>query len=68
MQKQWITLKFHDGTPGLCPLGNSRSTAGNGLGLAIAAAVGELNGSRVVLCHNDPGLGVTLEREQKPSS
>jgi signal transduction histidine kinase len=49
-------------------LGNSRSTPGNGLGLALVAAVAELHGARVVHCDKDPGLGVKLELEQKPSS
>jgi signal transduction histidine kinase len=42
-------------------LDRSRSTPGNGLGLALVAAVAELHGVKVKLGDNDPGLRVTLK-------
>ena len=41
-------------------LETSRSTPGNGLGLALVKAVVELHGATVELADNAPGLGVTL--------
>lgn len=41
-------------------LDNSRSTPGNGLGLALVTAVAELHGITISLDDNSPGLRVTL--------
>ena len=42
-------------------LERSRSTAGNGLGLSLVAAVAELHGIGVTLADNEPGLKVCLD-------
>jgi len=41
-------------------LDESRSLPGNGLGLALVAAVAKLHGGKLTLADNQPGLRVTL--------
>ncbi len=41
-------------------LDSSRSTAGNGLGLTVVAAIADLHGIAIELSDNNPGLKVTL--------
>jgi len=41
-------------------LERSRSSAGNGLGLAIVAAVAQLHGAQITVLDNEPGLNVTI--------
>lgn len=68
-----VRLSIADGGPGI-PVGErhkvlrrlyrmerSRTTPGNGLGLALVAAVAETHGARLWLGDNDPGLIVTLD-------
>ena len=65
-------LSVEDSGPGIPPdeqdkvlrrlyrLERSRTTPGNGLGLALVAAVAELHGARIDLADNSPGLIVRL--------
>ncbi len=39
----------------------ARSTPGNGLGLALVAAIAELHDANVALCDNEPGLKVLVD-------
>src|SRR5262249_9296861 len=39
----------------------SRTTPGSGLGLALASAIADLHGTRIVLSDNAPGLRATIE-------
>lgn len=49
-------------------LESSRSTPGNGLGLALVATVADLRSAPIMLADNCPGLRVTLQfNEQYPS-
>ena len=48
-------------------LDTSRTTPGNGLGLALVAAVSNLHGIKIVLDDNNPGLKVVLQFLQQPS-
>jgi len=41
-------------------LESSRTTPGNGLGLALAAAIAELHDAQITLSDNEPGLRLTL--------
>ena len=49
-------------------LERSRTTAGNGLGLSLVAAVADLHGARVTLSDNAPGLIVRLTFPDTPPS
>jgi signal transduction histidine kinase len=49
-------------------LASSRSTPGNGLGLALVAAVADLHGMRLTLEDAEPGLRVTLRCDAASSS
>jgi signal transduction histidine kinase len=41
-------------------LENSRTTAGNGLGLSLATAIVKLHDATMILSDNEPGLCVTV--------
>jgi signal transduction histidine kinase len=49
-------------------LDRSRSTAGNGLGLSLVAAVAETHGIAITLADNPPGLEVRLRFPPKAPS
>ncbi len=49
-------------------LGSSRSTLGNGLGLALVAAVADLHGMKLTLEDAEPGLRVSLQCDAASSS
>ena len=49
-------------------LASSRSTPGNGLGLALVAAVADLHGMRLTLEDAEPGLRVSLQCDAASSS
>ncbi|MGO4908545.1 sensor histidine kinase [Pseudorhodobacter sp. W20_MBD10_FR17] len=67
-----IALRVADNGPGipaqecsnvlrrLYRLESSRTTAGNGLGLSMVAAISDLHGAELILSDNAPGLGVSL--------
>lgn len=67
-----VRLTVSDSGPGIPPdmrdkvlerffrLERSRSTPGNGLGLALVAAVAELHGASLVLADNTPGLRISM--------
>ncbi|MFT3673673.1 sensor histidine kinase [Aestuariivirga sp.] len=67
-----VRLTVADSGPGIPPdmrdkvlerffrLERSRSTPGNGLGLALVAAVAELHGASLVLADNTPGLRISM--------
>jgi signal transduction histidine kinase len=46
----------------------SRTTPGSGLGLALASAIADLHGTKIVLSDNDPGLRATIELEELPAA
>jgi signal transduction histidine kinase len=47
-------------------LTSSRSTPGNGLGLALVAAIGNLHNAKVEVCDNHPGLCLRTSFEILP--
>ena len=47
-------------------LTSSRSTPGNGLGLALVAAIGNLHNARIELCDGQPGLRLRTSFENLP--
>ena len=49
-------------------LDSSRSTPGNGLGLALVAAIARLHGARLILGDNAPGLSAALVFPSVPQS
>jgi signal transduction histidine kinase len=72
-------LEVADDGPGIAPelrekalerfvrLQPDRSTPGNGLGLALVAAVAKLHGARLELADNAPGLKVVLRFRPAPA-
>jgi signal transduction histidine kinase len=68
-----VRLEIADSGPGIPPaerekvfrrfyrLEASRTTPGNGLGLALVKAIGELHGASIALADNGPGLKVILQ-------
>lgn len=73
-----VTLTVADNGPGvpeaaralvlrrLYRLERSRTTPGNGLGLALVAAIADLHGAALSLADNHPGLSVTLRFAAAP--
>jgi signal transduction histidine kinase len=46
----------------------SRTTPGSGLGLALASAIADLHGTKIILSDNGPGLRATIEFDEAASA